>query len=52
MGAPSSLLLYLSVWNVYGRENVAFYYWNEVTYEIDAQTQWSTLPVLEIEYGL
>jgi len=46
----SSLLLYLSVWNVYGRKNVAFYYWNEVTNEIDSQTQWSTLPVLGIEY--
>ena len=48
--SSSSLLLYLSVWNVYGRENVAFYYWNEVTNEIDSQTQWSTLPVLGIEY--
>ena len=48
--SSSSLLLYLSVWNVYGRKNVAFYYWNEVTNEIDSQTQWSTLPVLGIEY--
>ncbi len=46
----SSLLVYLSVWNVYNRKNVAFYYWNEVTNEIDSQTQWSTLPVLGIEY--
>jgi len=48
--SSSSLLLYLSVWNVYGRENVAFYYWNEVTNEIDEQTQWSTLPIIGIEY--
>ena len=48
--STSSLLLYLSVWNVYNRENVAFYYWNEITNEIDSQTQWSTLPVIGVEY--
>jgi hypothetical protein len=46
----SSLLVYLSVWNVYNRKNVAFYYWNEVKNDIDSQTQWSTLPVLGVEY--
>jgi hypothetical protein len=46
----SSLLVYLSVWNVYNRENIAFYYWNEVTNEPEAQTQWSTLPVLGVEF--
>lgn len=48
--SSSSLLVYLSVWNVYNRENVAFYYWNEVTNEQAAQTQWSTLPVIGVEY--
>ena len=48
--SSSSLLVYLSVWNVYNRENVAFYYWNEVKNDIDAQTQWSTLPVIGVEY--
>ena len=48
--SSSSLLVYLSVWNVYNRENVSFYYWNEVTNEQEAQTQWSTLPVIGIEY--
>ena len=48
--STSSLLVYLSVWNVYNRKNVAFYYWNEVTNEIDSQTQWSTLPVIGVEY--
>jgi hypothetical protein len=48
--SSSSLLVYLSIWNVYNRENVAFYYWNEITNDIDSQTQWSTLPVLGIEY--
>lgn len=48
--STSSLLIYLSVWNVYNRKNVAFYYWNEITNEIDSQTQWSTLPVIGVEY--
>ena len=46
----SNLILYLSVWNVYGRENVAMYVWNEVDNKPDVQYQWSTLPVLGIEY--
>ena len=32
------------------RGEVRMTYWNEVTNEIDSQTQWSTLPVLGIEY--
>lgn len=46
----SSLIVYLSVWNVYGRENVAQYVWNEVKNEPDVQNQWSTLPVLGLEF--
>jgi len=48
--SSSSLLVYLSVWNVYNRKNIAFYYWNEVKNDIDSQTQWSTLPVIGVEY--
>lgn len=48
--SSSSLLVYLSVWNVYNRKNIAFYYWNEVKNEIDSQKQWSTLPVIGVEY--
>jgi hypothetical protein len=48
--SSSSLLVYLSVWNAYNRKNVAFYYWNEVKNDIDSQTQWSTLPVIGVEY--
>lgn len=48
----SSLLVYLSVWNVYNRKNIAFYYWNEVKNDIDSQKQWSTLPVIGVEYEL
>jgi hypothetical protein len=46
----SSLILYLSVWNAYGRENIAAYKWNEVENQPDVQKQWSTLPVLGLEY--
>jgi hypothetical protein len=46
----SNLLVYLSIWNVYNRNNIAFYYWNEVKNEIEAQKQWSTLPVIGVEY--
>jgi hypothetical protein len=48
--SSASLLVYFSVWNVYNRNNVAFYYWNEVKNELDAQTQWSVLPVIGLEY--
>ena len=48
--SSSSLLVYLSVWNAYNRKNVAFYYWNEIKNDIDSQTQWSTLPVIGVEY--
>lgn len=46
----SNMIVYLSVWNVYGRENVAQYVWNEVKNEQAILDQWSTLPVLGIEY--
>jgi hypothetical protein len=46
----SSLIVYLSVWNAYGRENIAFYLWDEKENKQDYQLQWSTLPVLGVEY--
>jgi outer membrane receptor protein involved in Fe transport len=46
----SNLILYLSVWNAYGRENIAQYLWNEKENKPDKQLQWSTLPVLGIEF--
>ncbi|MCB0743962.1 MAG: TonB-dependent receptor, partial [Ignavibacteriae bacterium] len=48
--SSTSLIVYLSVWNAYGRENIAFYQWDEKENKLDYQTQWSTLPVLGIEY--
>lgn len=46
----SNLIIYLSVWNVYGRENIAQYVWNEIENKQDKQLQWSTLPVLGVEF--
>jgi len=42
--------IYLSVWNAYGRENVAGYFWNATENRQDTQYQWSALPVLGVEY--
>jgi hypothetical protein len=46
----SNLILYLSIWNAYGRKNIAAYQWNEITNEQEAAEQWSTLPVLGFEF--
>ncbi len=46
----SSLIVYLSVWNAYGRENIAFYDWDEQNNKLSYQKQWSTLPVLGVDY--
>ena len=46
----SNLIVYLSVWNVYNRKNISQYVWNEVKNEPDKQVEWSTLPVLGVEF--
>jgi len=46
----SNLIVYLSVWNAYGRENVSQYVWNQKENKKDKQLQWSTLPVLGLEF--
>jgi hypothetical protein len=46
----SSLITYLSIWNVYGRRNVAGYYWNEVESRVQAVEQFGTLPILGLEF--
>ena len=46
----SSMILYLSIWNVYGRENISEYEWNENTNQVQKSTQWGMLPVFGIEY--
>jgi hypothetical protein len=48
----SSIVTYLSLWNVYNRRNVAVYFWNEVENRLDTLYQWSFLPVFGLEYEL
>ena len=46
----SNMIVYLSIWNAYNRKNVADYYWNQIDRKEDVIYQWSTLPVLGMEY--
>ena len=46
----STMVVYLSIWNAYGRKNVAAYSWNEIDNKIDTEKMWGTLPVFGIEY--
>lgn len=47
-----SMVAFLSVWNVYGRRNVASYSWNEVENKRETISQWGTLPIFGIELNL
>lgn len=46
----SNMIVYLSIWNVYGRDNIAQYVWDQMKNEQGEFKQWSTLPVIGIEY--
>jgi len=46
----SSLIAYLSIWNVYARRNVAGYYWNEVDARVQAVEQFGLLPIFGLEF--
>lgn len=46
----SALVVYLSVWNAYARQNIATYYWSEIDNEVAAEKMWGILPVFGIEY--
>jgi hypothetical protein len=48
--ARSSLIVYVSVWNVLGRRNIARYEWNEVANEPRVVEQWGTLPIVGVEW--
>ncbi len=47
-----SMVAFLSVWNVYGRRNVASYSWNEVENKRETISQWGTLPIFGLELNL
>jgi hypothetical protein len=46
----TTLTVYLSIWNAYGRRNIASYTWNEVKDKIMEDKMWGTLPVFGIKY--
>jgi len=46
----SNLIFYFSIWNTYGRKNVAAYFWNEMENKQDTVYQWGFLPVFGLEY--
>jgi hypothetical protein len=48
--SASTLIVYLSVWNVYGRKNVSQFTWNQLENTIRQEEMWGTIPVFGIEY--
>ena len=46
----SSLIVYLSIWNAYARENIATYSWSEIDNKVVPEKMWGILPVFGIEY--
>lgn len=46
----SNLVIYLSIWNLYNRKNVAYCYWNVIEQKPDYRYQWGILPVLGLEF--
>jgi len=46
----SNLVIYLSIWNVYQRKNVAGYFWNPNQNRIEPLYQWSMMPIFGLEY--
>jgi hypothetical protein len=46
----SNLIVYISVWNVFNRKNVAAYYWNTIENKPDVLHQWGILPSIGAEF--
>lgn len=46
----TNLVIYLSVWNVYNRENTATIFWDEINNREKTINQWSLLPIFGIEF--
>lgn len=45
-----TLDIYLSLWNVYNRENVYDYSWNTEEKKVKPDLQWGLLPIIGVEY--
>lgn len=48
--ANSSLVLFLDIWNVYNRPNVAAYEWNEITNKQTEINGWTMMPIMGVEW--
>lgn len=46
----SSIVAFLSLWNVYNRKNIAGYFWNEIDKKEDVYYQWTFMPIGGFEY--
>ena len=46
----SNLVFYLSAWNVYNRNNIANYFWNDKEQKQDQVYQWQLLPIFGLEF--
>jgi len=50
--SSSNIVIFVSIWNAYNRQNIASYYWDEVDNKQDQIDQWSLLPIVGFEYEL
>lgn len=46
----STLIVYLSVWNAYARNNIASYAWDEIENKQREEKMWGLLPIFGIEF--
>ena len=46
----TNLVIYISVWNVYDRKNIATIYWDQSENKPDVVYQWGMLPIFGVEY--
>ena len=46
----STLIVYLSIWNAYGRQNISKFNWNEIDNKRESEKMWGTFPVFGVEY--
>jgi hypothetical protein len=46
----TTLTVYLSIWNAYGRRNISSFIWNEMKDKVMEEEMWGTLPVFGIKY--
>ncbi len=48
--SSSSMVIYFSIWNAYGRKNLYAYSWNEMKNEPQEEKQWTTIPIFGLEF--